>query len=360
MHRSIVSPAAVAAVLAVVVVGAPVSAGGWSPPTEVGQFPAVDRPAIALHAGDVYLAVAGGPGSRGIRLVSNAGGSWQTTRVTSENDRQPAIAIAEDGTVHIAFSRRTTGCPAPCTLGIFHANNGSGDFVVHRVRQGDRVVHPSIGIDDNGRPWIQYRRGNTIWEANRYGTRRWVALALFSACCGPDPLAGPELVVWHFSRISTFREQFDGGGIILAITELDSSDRIVVTDADDAFDPDLMIDANDDWHIAYRRTGDGLWYARQGPHGSIQRRQVAAVEVGAPAIAELPNGAVIIVAATEDGILYRTNRSGEFTGGRITTNGTDHWPDVATTPDGKARVSFLRQFAPGLHSTPWLTRNPSP
>jgi len=348
----------VGATLAVLVAAGPASAeGGWREPLRIGDFAAKDRPALALHGDDPYIAVAGGPGARGIHLLSKAGGAWLDTRITTKRDRQPSIAIRHDGVIHIAFSRRGRGCDeSPCTKGIYHATDASGEWIVRRVHAGQRDVHPSIALDASGRPWIHFRQGNALAEASRFGGE-WASFKMFSACCGPDRLEGPEMVIWGFDRITASRRQFDGGEVVLGIAEFDNAFQIRLDRSDEAHDPDLVRDSNDSFGVAYRRTGDGLWHAAPDADGRIERTRVAAAEVRPPSIAALPDGSVIIVAATDAGLIYRTDAAGSWRGGKITSAAGGFAPDVATTARGGIRAAFLREGPDGSAAV-WLSRHP--
>jgi hypothetical protein len=321
---------------------APVAAGVG---TQVGSFAAVDRPAIAIHGGATFIAAAGGPGVRGIHLLMRSGGAWNDIGFTTQLDRQPSMAIRSDGVIYLAFSRRTTGCATPpCTTGIYSATNATGSWVISLVHAGAKDVHPSIAIDQHGKPWIQFRVHQQIVEARRsHGS--WTALSVADGgCCDPDPLAGPELAIQGQRRYSVFRRQQDGGEIRLRYVEAGlGANAATIETADDASDPDLALspDTPSTFYVAYRRTGDGLWYAHGNNATATTREQLTGEEVGPPAIATLPGGKVLTVAQTESGIIYRTNATGVWTGGGLTSTGGDAWPAVATTGAGAGRIAFL-------------------
>ena len=357
--------------IALLVATAPVAAGGgWTPPEpfmDDAGSPFIGRPAIVFQDGVLYVAAAVGAPAPGIRLFTIDATGSTIHHVTSSRDRQPAIAIGDNGTLHLAFSRRGTGCGTPpCTAGIVHARSidGGDTWTVDRVHKGDHDVHPSISLDPEGKPWIYLRAGNRILETHRV-QGHWSGFALDSGCCGPDPLAGPEVKVADgqgatasrrdaprlspaglspWTRLAVYRQNFDGGRLVMMLSQSDFSEQFLITDADDAFDPNIALDASQEVHIAYRRVGHGLWYGELNDQGNFVRTQIATAEiVGEPAIAALPGDHVIVVAATANRLIYRTNATGPWTGGSIPMSGPGPGlPGLATTPAGAARVVFVQ------------------
>ncbi|MEO7117485.1 MAG: hypothetical protein ABIZ34_00785, partial [Candidatus Limnocylindrales bacterium] len=316
------------------------------------------------------IAVAAGKSSPGIRLITIDAGGTTVHHVSSQRDRQPSMAIGDNGTIHLAFWRRASGCDTkPCSVGIFYAKSVDGEsWTVERVHGGERDVHPSISLDPVGKPWIYYRSKSRVMEAHK-SQGEWWNIAVGFGCCGPDPLAGPEALVAGgparsaagvqpsglspFIRLAVYRDDFGGGSIVLSIFEADFIDGRTITHADDAFDPDLVIDAEGELHVAYRRQSAGLWHAAFNEQGNVVRTKIANAEiVGAPAIAAFPGGGVLVVAATATHLIFRTNATGPWTGGSIPmTDGGASAPGLATTPSGGARVGFL------LVGELWQTRH---
>jgi hypothetical protein len=367
-----------AATAALVVAAAPVLAGdGWSVQRFEEDLTArsLGRPAIALHGGVIHVALAASVERPGIRLYSIDDGDVTFDRATTKRDRQPSLAISDQGVFHLAFSRRGTGCAeSPCTVGIFYARSTNGeDWTIERVHRGNKDVHPSLALDPSGRPWIYFRSQNRIVESHKSGGD-WSNASIAFGCCGPDPMAGPEATVVGgqgqnavaggidsisgFTRLATFREFFDGGQIVLSIFELDFIETLIVARADDAFDPDVAIDDDQNLHIAYRREGNGLWYAEIQPNGTFDRTQVATDEIlGQPAVASLPDGKVLIVARNDrHRLVFRTNATGPWTGDEVPpTFGMSEAPAVATTDAGAGRVAYLRDDSNGGF---WIGKHP--
>jgi hypothetical protein len=133
---------------------------------------------------------------------------------------------------------------------------------------------------------------------------------------------------------------------------------------------DIAVDARGRVHAAYVVPCKGLWYARRSLAGHWTRLQVAprATSEHRPSITLVGGGRVAITAergkpgiwctAGTDEILFRTNRSGSWTGGSLTDRDSgplprDHRPTIAAGADGKARVVFLREMA---RETVWMMR----
>lgn len=381
-HRTVL--AGLAGVVTLLVASAPVAAGGgWTSPEpfiDDAGSPFIGRPTMVFQNGVLYIAAAVGAPAPGIRLFRIDAAGSAVRHVTSSRDRQPTIAISDDGTLHLAFSRRGTGCGAPpCTTGIVHARSidGGDSWTVDRVHKGDHDVHPSISLDPEGKPWVYFRAGNRIFEMHRV-QHHWSGFALDFGCCGSDPLAGPEVKVangqgqtasWRvargpspaglsaYTRLAVYRQNFDGGRLVMMLTETDFSEQFLITDADDALDPNIVLDASQEVHVAYRRAGHGLWYAELNDQADFVRTQIATAEVvGEPAIAALPGDHVVVIAATANRLIFRTNATGPWTGGSIPMTGPGPGaPGLATTPTGAARVVFAQDAD---MTRLWLTRHP--
>jgi hypothetical protein len=383
-HRARVS-GALAALTALALVTSPaLGAGGWSKPRPLADDAGTafaGRPAAAFRNGVLYVAAAAGAPQRGIRLFTIDAGGTTVRHVTHGRDRQPAIAVSASGVIHLVFSRRGGGCDArPCTIGILYARSvdGGGSWSVERVHAGDHDVHPSISLDPEGKPWVYFRSRNRIVERHRV-QGAWSGFSVDYGCCGTDRFAGPEVKVVggqqslatrlprarraspagfsEYARLAVYRVNTGGGRLVMTLTQSDFSVPFLITEADDAFDPNLAIDASLDVHVVYRRAGDGLWHARLTRQGAFVRTRIAAAETrGEPAIAALRGGRILVVAAAASGLIYRTNASGSWTGGSILgTGGGPGEPALATLPSGGSRVVVRKDADPGRL---WLTRHP--
>jgi hypothetical protein len=242
----------------------------------------------------------------------------------------------------------------PCIKGLFYATRDGGEWIVERVHEGFDGG-PSMALHGD-RPRIAFINLHDfsywrLWHARKQGGD-WVTERLrdpdHPRSGGPslafDPATGDGYVAYQRRMPDTQTE----------IRRL--SDPVLqqkVTDADDASEPDIVVDEEGRVHVAYVRRGDGLWYARWTRGGGVVRQRIADVGRGKPAIALLPGG-VGIVAETADGIIFRTDISGSWQGSRITSRSGDRYPDIDATGAGRARVAFSRMVANGSREA-WMS-----
>ena len=125
MHQSVRRPrfdrlvtGLVLALIAVLAVALPAAAfnSGWTKPKLVFAASFAPNQALAIDAAaKAHIAVQNR--SKGVWYVTNASGSWRKCQLSSGDDRDPSIAVAND-VVHIAFTRST-----PLERGVYTASS---------------------------------------------------------------------------------------------------------------------------------------------------------------------------------------------------------------------------------------------
>jgi hypothetical protein len=349
------------AIFVAILAVSPASAGAaWSEPESLSERAMAGGPAIVVRGSRTWVAFAGGPDRPGIHVVTKVGDVVEVERVTTRPDFQPSIAVGPNAAVHIAFIRTFDPCDGPCVKGVYYATRRDGEWIVERVHLGvDSQPSIALGRDfgtDRRRPKIAFVNSEggdywRLWFARQQG-EGWHAGRLLRR---DSPKAGaPSL---------TFT---NGDGVVAYIRArpewrievLKFSDFFVtqtITGADDAGPPDITVDDEGRVHVAYVRRGDGLWYARWEFGSDVVRRRVADDARGDPAIALMPGGGVGIVVATDRGIIFRTNVTGDWEGSRVTTDPRDRFPDIDVTGGGRARVVFSHLDADGSRE-PFLSQ----
>jgi len=348
--------------IALLFAAAPVSAGGgWTDPQRINglqvESGSGDGPAVAVHDGKLYIAVAGGaPGKRGIYFLTNASGEWIRQRITDKRDFQPSIAVS-DGAVHIAFHRQPGGpCVDDCSKGIYYALLVSGLVLVERVHRG-QDFHPSIDLD-RGSPRIAFNSRGPGFRGLFFSSPRedggWQNAPL-TGCC-QDPTEGPSLQMKGGAAFMAVRRTSVGQNqISLVLFFEDTVDQFVFSTFPDARHPDLAIDREFTAHIAFMRD-NGLWYATNDEMGDTSQFRIAAAGEGRPAITVVEADRVGVVSAGENGLVFRTNLSGTFEGTRLTDQPGDDAPDIVANAAGKSRVVFLRDVDFDSPDRVWVTR----
>jgi hypothetical protein len=251
-------------------------------------------PALAVRSDDkVGIAYERVGTSPGILYQTNAGGSWDETRISSGDDWVPDIAFDGSDHAHVAFAHFGT------TPGIYYATDATGSWATS-LAAGDDAWAPSIAVDGAGKIHIAYASTNfspgIFYLTNASGD--WVRTQISSGTWDDRPsiaLDGSGKVHVAFARY-----QPETRGLYYATNASGSwvSTR-VTTGADDS--PSLAIDDAGHPHIAFlatNRTGlafaenvAGSWTVDVLP-GSYQSGQT----LGTPSLAIAPDDAFHIVA----------------------------------------------------------------
>jgi hypothetical protein len=373
--------AAVTLVLAALMIAAAAPAAGWSDPVRVSPLALdgdPDGPAIASHAGKLYIAVAAQ--DEGIFLFTNRTGTWRRQRVSSGIDTQPSIAVDRDGHVHIAFARLDgSDCGDICQDDLVYASDRSGAWTERRIAGGANYL-PSIGLDHAGLPWIAYLHrdagdhAHDDWQivlAHRFDGH-WGRMAIQSELSfgdWPRP-NGPSLAT-SFDGVDdhvfvAYRAHTEADSAIRLFEQVggDMAIRRTVTSHDSAAAPAVAVDGQGVPYVAYVESPAQLWVAAKPDGARWQRERISthALSEARPSVDAWGHGKVAVVIEQDrdrvsDGsgrILFRTNASGSWEGSLITDGPGDHLPAIVVLRSGDARVAFLR----GVHDHQlWLTRS---
>jgi len=159
--------------------------GSWASVSLPGSEPS--WPTIAVtSAGVVHIAYRGS--APGIYHLTNATGSWVTTRLSrSSDDSAPSIALDATGKAYVAFARGYWAAEP----GVFVVTNRSGSWVRARVATDlDAGAAPSITVTPTGEVRLAYSRGATgVWAWTQVGV-----LASSAARPRADRWLDPELI----------------------------------------------------------------------------------------------------------------------------------------------------------------------
>jgi hypothetical protein len=134
------------------------------------SFQIASRPQVARDAGGV-VHLAWGTSAGVIRHATRAGGSWSVETVATERFR-PALAIAADGTLHLAFVDEATGNGM-----VEHAEREAQGWQITAVH-GTRWIGGSqvgLALTGDGRPVIAAPAtdGAGVWVAIADGAGGW-------------------------------------------------------------------------------------------------------------------------------------------------------------------------------------------
>ncbi len=258
-----------------------------------------DRPEIAISAtGELHVAVASlAPETRGIYEYRKSGTSaWVASRVTTNYDIAPSIALDANGKSHVSFERYANG-----SRGLDYATNAGGSWATQQViaLTGDDqwVSDSTIRIKPGGdfAIGVGFQIGGTSING--------IYVFTYSGGWSGQLIAGAE-----FPAVSDLRYGSDGPhlavtewaptpGVYVATTSVVTPFQQVATSTyDDAVR--LRRDANGHQHVAFQRTSgdligdtdfdpgrhqcewtldlrDGGDGARRPRHGAGRNRQVA-------------------------------------------------------------------------------------
>ncbi len=122
--------------------------------------------------------------SGGMRLATNASGSWiRTTVSTNANDVAPALALGADGQPRIAFMRAGVGIE-------FTRRTGSGWTPLSFIGDGET---PAMVLDGNGVPAVAYESSGEFY-AVRSGSG-WAKKHIYNGPVDQGTWSGPAIVV---------------------------------------------------------------------------------------------------------------------------------------------------------------------
>lgn len=368
----------------------PISA--WSTPGLIASG-SYEYPAVVMDAsGRAHVAAAGsGRGNRGIWYFTNGSGAWTKQRVSTPPvvaayedgpyDGQPAIAVATDGTVWIAFTRWDCfGCAPNPSTGVFLVNYRGGAWTEPIRVGGAETQEPAIATQGS-KAFVVY--DECVYASSGAGCRRYpVTLTDGSVTAGVvRDGSSPSLYVGPDGWVGVLTS--DELGVSLATAQL-AADLTVrarlgsevenLPGSSRGFLPMLAVDpASGDLHAAWNAYvtdagGDehlDVLYAHAPAGGGAWSDPVTAVvDADLTGIAVAGTDAVHISASHLNPsdwsyqLLYASNLTGDFTSTRLADSG-GFYSALAVGPNGRPAVVFAVE-GPSEDRGLWYTEGTGP
>lgn len=319
------------------------TASGWSTPTKIAkgvQFQPFD--VVVDASGKIHVAAVG---QAGMWYLTDAGGDWQSERITTAPfhqdtgwgaDTDPSIAV-EGGAVWIAFTRlQCVDCASADTDGVYYVTNEDGSWTAPRKLSGPSTGEPSMMVTEQ-HLFVAYSKGglsgqSSIWYGND-ARGSWSAQNVASSGTAPNLNLGADGLAGIL-----FAELDNAGAshIALATAGADGSFAIeVLPGSADGRTPQLATDASGTtsaawWTLSSDGSSQSVWFATRGreewlePLLTIAQGQLVDFAIDAA-------GAAHILASSDLGLLHASDASGAFKTdglepaayiGAMTTDGT--------------------------------------
>lgn len=352
--------------LALALVAAPVwAAEGWIGPTRVLASYKPFTPSVAVDAaGNFHIAwlqdAAFGDPDAGIFYATDRTGEWVKERVTTGDTffARPSLSVTPAGDAYIAFARvHCPGCPTNDAVRIWTADNKTGQWRVKPRTDGFSDLAPSARFID-GKWHIAFQRfGSDIPEAgvwyltNESGS--WVETRVASAYRKCPVFQNPSLrlddagAVWMVYEAPSTTSGCGGtSGLRLATDASGSWVRSPMTANRNDYGPSLVLDMQGRPHVAFGRSGTGIYYTRRQGGTWFTPAFVSGGED--PSLAVSPTGNARLT-FEENGVAYATNKSGSFVvtqladyGGFGLDEGTAGGPVLAIDLENDAHVLYAK------------------
>lgn len=338
--RRLLAP--IAALAAIVLVAGPAAAvaPGWTHPLQV--FAERFGPAHSMvldPAGKVHIAAEGAL-TGGIWYITNAGGSWTTTHVTTQVDVEPSISL-DGGSVYVAFVRQDPVTFKPKSL--WTTTNASGPWVATK-RHTAKDRNPSLVVSGGTYSlafWTKGVGGGLRYLTNTGGP--WSLATVDATCCASG---GPSLRLnaGGLARIA-YPDGSTGSPRRLRFAKRSPAGSWSIENLDNHASewPELVYNEDNKPVIVYLQEGVGTFVTTNSPSG-WHHSQVGSGYLDAPDIALWGSGvaanSAIIVGKSGIIAIYAASTSFGFNYNLVTT-GNDFNGEIEQY-GGKLRVIFNR------------------
>lgn len=329
----------------VVVMASPTNAvlAGWTAPVRVFSTSAAVQHSMVLDGlGNVHIAVAGGA-SAGISYITNASGSWVTSKVTNADDRDPSIGVDDEGNVVIAFARYVAG-----SKGIYTATGGGPWPVTLRHAGADSL--PSMILRD-GDVHIAFKGPNSKLDYMEGGDGLLTPEVVDSNCCGGAPSL--RLASGGQPRIAYSRMQNGTAKSLMYAAHGGSGWSLTTVESGATKYPRMVLSDDDRPFIAYLKLGAGTWWAQKTT--TFLKVQLGVGLFQPPDLAYYSNTLAWVYG---DGhkIVYTTMSGGIYFAQTLVNGGSDSMPEIERVLGGIPIVIFDRTG--GSKKGVFLTRKP--
>lgn len=324
----------------------------WGPSSSVrmrlddNHMPALGHgPDGAVHAVTAQL---GDSATDGLRKYVLSDSGWTGAVITTEADREPALAVDGAGASHVVFTRQILGEAGPR---LWYATDASGSWVqtALTVAGEERPECPVIKLDAAGAVHIAYADHDSPWEItyrmNAGGTwRKKLAPASVWRCPSLHVTSDgiPHIAARYSSSPGAIRyitlPVFNGAWTNVRVSTLDGWPRIT-------------LDSGGTAHVTIATTG-GLWYATNPGGTWVQQRLStegsSSNSLAAPILVR-PDGGLSVLEPTEDwGLILYEGVGGTWRISRLTTHPFDAAPGAELDALGELDILFTRSVPGGV------------
>ena len=279
--------------------------------------------------------------------VEHADGTWTSELVLASDDGlyDPDLAVAPDGSVHIAVARFDTG-----NEGVWHLSDETGPWVATRVATlpaGSMTGWPRIQVGAGGRLDVAWSTDDGVFVRSRVaGT--WSAAETVSTDRGGDIDFIRDGTTRHL--VYGLRDETDtAAGVTYAKSVADGVWTVTAIDSGQDVQPRMAVDGAGRVHLSYTRAwpehevrhvtnATGTWVTDVVAPGWIWMQPSFAVDAAGH------HHVAVGRYGESPGVWYGTDATGSWTMSRLSQHQPDGPVSLTVAPDGTASIAYGEYF----------------